>query len=751
MKSKNKKCILFICALILLLTSIFTDLKIISSEVYATTEELCENTVENEQTDEPSLINKQEEINENAQEVIEDDELQEENVEDEILLSEDEIMLLANPGASSTVQYHGSVSYGGSKVGHFSIDGKIAFCMFHSKKTPPTGTGVTASIYDNINIAKCLYYGWGGDGQWGGFTSEAMGIVMTSLALDYFYVGNNHKVANPFINFVNSQELPMQKLYFSNPHITGRVVGEQQATDPITLIGDSRYSISFALQPGVQLHNMTKGQIFTDRATLNGGDSFWLLAPRDINPSWTSENIGNSGYKLSSIIWASSNGNYQPLGQYSIDVDPSYYINLSVDWEIVSDKGSLEIVKTDETGALLDGAKVKITSDNGYSNEDVLVSGGKLLITDLEPGQYTVEETEAPEGYQIDKTPFSVNVEVGKKANVTILNGALPEQKVEIGITKTNEDGSAKLSGSIFKIWNDSDYSQSFRTDSNGNISIDGLEVGNYYYQETFAPYGYLLDNTIRTMSLNDDGSGSVSGSATVINREPTGSLTITKEDNITGNAKRIDGRYHHGDASIAGAVYTLYASGRITNRAGTVTYFNSGDAIATFTFNEKGIANVQILKSSSSKLRASGSTLSGIPLGTYTLRETTVPTGYTEDTRTYIYTFSYRDQYTSVITKTGTVYNTVKTEPFDIIKVSTDTNDTAELIEGAEFTVILKKYVEYYGSFEEALKHTDDYAYDEWGILTTDEKGYAISERLAYRYLRCSRDLCSERYYNRS
>lgn len=114
-------------------------------------------------------------------------------------------------------------------------------------------------------------------------------------------------------------------------------------------------------------------------------------------------------------------------------------------------------------------------------------------------------------------------------------------------------------------------------------------------------------------------------------------------------------------------------------------------------------------------------------------MKETTVPTGYTQDTRTYTYNFNYIDQYTSVITKYGYVYNTVKTEPFEIIKVSTDTNDTAELIENAEFTVILKKFVEYYGGFEEAMEHTDEYAFDEWCVMTTDEKGYAISDRLAW------------------
>lgn len=199
----------------------------------------------------------------------------------------------------------------------------------------------------------------------------------------------------------------------------------------------------------------------------------------------------------------------------------------------------------------------------------------------------------------------------------------------------------------------------------------------------------------------------------------------------------RIDNAYHHGDASIAGSEYTLYANQRITNRSGSITYFNKGDEVATFLFDERGIATINLL-SYKGKLRVNGSTLTGIPLGNYSMEETFVPEGYTKDTRSYTYNFTYANQYTSVINKYGYVYNSVKTEPFEIIKISSDTNDTAQLIENAEFTAILERYVNFYGSFDEALKHTEEYAFDEWCTMTTDKKGYAISDRLAYRYI-CS------------
>lgn len=89
-----------------------------------------------------------------------------------------------------------------------------------------------------------------------------------------------------------------------------------------------------------------------------------------------------------------------------------------------------------------------------------------------------------------------------------------------------------------------------------------------------------------------------------------------------------IDGTYLHGDTSIAGAVYTLYAKEKITNVANTVTYFNANDEIATFTFDERGIATIKITNTTTSaKLKVNGTTLEGLIMGKYILKETTVPT----------------------------------------------------------------------------------------------------------------------------
>ena len=219
-----------------------------------------------------------------------------------------------------------------------------------------------------------------------------------------------------------------------------------------------------------------------------------------------------------------------------------------------------------------------------------------------------------------------------------------------------------------------------------------------------------------------------------VVNDEPTGEITITKIDIDTGNENRVDRKSHHGDASLKGAVYTLYAQNDIYNKKGTIKYFSKDEQIATFTFNEYGKASVKITNSSTpAEIGINGSTLTGLPMGIYYSKETVVPNGYTQDTNIYTYTLSYKDSTTEVIKVNGTVKNTVQKAPFEVIKVSTNNNTTAETIAGAEFTAILTKYVDFYGSFDEAKKHLNEFAKDEYSIFKTGDDGHGVSGLLAY------------------
>ena len=317
----------------------------------------------------------------------------------------------------------------------------------------------------------------------------------------------------------------------------------------------------------------------------------------------------------------------------------------------------------------------------------------------------------------VDPSAFSVTVEV-EYGNALVI--------------KTNANGDT-LAGCTFELYKDENCTQKVRTgtsDSNGNIYFKRLAPGTYYVKETKVPEGYLLDNTVQKVEVKVNETTEISFK----NYEPTGELKLIKTDRETGRENRIDGTSHHGDATLDGTEYTLYAKEDIYNVAKTVKYFSKDERIATFKFNGNGIPTINITtKSETAKLTIDKETLKGLPMGNYYAKETNVTEGYLQDEEIHSITFKYKDMNTKVIKLEDTFTNLVKKAKFEVIKISSIENTTAPVIEGAEFTAILTKYVDYYGSFDEALKHLDEFAEDEYSIFKTDKNGHGISGLLAY------------------
>lgn len=299
-------------------------------------------------------------------------------------------------------------------------------------------------------------------------------------------------------------------------------------------------------------------------------------------------------------------------------------------------------------------------------------------------------------------------------------------------LSKLNTNGDL-VDGSIFTV-NGPGYNGDVEV-KNGKIVLEKIKKGTYTIKEKSTGGGYLLNKNVYKVEIKPN----QAATQAIVNDEPTGEITIVKIDKDTGNSNRIYGVSHHGDANLNGTEYTLYAKEDIYNVSKTVKYFSKDEEIAKFTFDEYGNATIIITnKTTKANLSVDGNILKGLPMGMYYSKETHVVEGYTSDEIEHIYTFSYKDMNTPIIKLNEKVENTVKKAKFEVIKISSNTNTTADVVENAEFTAILTKYVDYYGSFEEALKHLDQYAEDEYSIFKTQANGHGVSGLLAYGEYTC-------------
>ena len=172
-------------------------------------------------------------------------------------------------------------------------------------------------------------------------------------------------------------------------------------------------------------------------------------------------------------------------------------------------KGNIELTKVDKDypDNKLTGAEFEVYSDtNGdgkLDNGDKLLGtmteldGGVYQMKELRYGKYLVREKTAPTGFVLDENVYSVSIEengktyiVENEAGVGFVNAA---QKGSLKIVKTSSDG--KVEGFSFRVTGADGYDQTFKTDKNGEIFIEGLRIGEYTVSEVndSVSAGYIL------------------------------------------------------------------------------------------------------------------------------------------------------------------------------------------------------------------------------------------------------------------
>ncbi len=200
--------------------------------------------------------------------------------------------------------------------------------------------------------------------------------------------------------------------------------------------------------------------------------------------------------------------------------------------------GSILVTKVDAlTNKPLAGARFKVTTGDGTAagnsnGEFVTNTNGEILVPNLKPGSYVVTELEAPAGYVRDTTPQTIEVGTdGGTYKVSFKNQPIGS----LVILKKDADSREPLAGSQFKVTTSKgevvgNSNGIFTTDSNGSITIAGLEKGSYIIEEVKAPDGYVLEEQSRTIAI-DYGK---TYTEEFTNRKMT-SLVIKKVDDVTG------------------------------------------------------------------------------------------------------------------------------------------------------------------------------------------------------------------------
>lgn len=285
-------------------------------------------------------------------------------------------------------------------------------------------------------------------------------------------------------------------------------------------------------------------------------------------------------------------------------------------------KQGVRFQKIDANGNGLGGAKYQLlrqrngqwqpitetingAGDDGLFTSDTL--DGNVRAFELAPGSYKFVEKTAPNGYllntkempfvvqqQAESDPEVLDIPITGDANVNFKGSARLYKEAE----NTSDDGFSKLSGVAFDVYTDSATPEkmtpeSLKTDADGNVTIDGLAPGNYYFQEVSNEKKYLVNTQKIKFTIPDSAAGKPAVVTTNGQTAPGGKLTLR---NYLGTVELT--KVNKGGQALRGAEFTVYNS--------------SNQTVGTGISESDGKVTIQKLAP-----------------GDYTIKETKAPTNY--------------------------------------------------------------------------------------------------------------------------
>ena len=226
--------------------------------------------------------------------------------------------------------------------------------------------------------------------------------------------------------------------------------------------------------------------------------------------------------------------------------------------------GSVSGKKSNEDGKALGGAVIGIfqTGIEEFTAETAIqtttsADDGSFSFEKVPYGTWVIREIESPTGFVLSEEEIAVTVgKVGEVVEIELVNYFI---KSDIELTKVDADyPDNKLTGAVFGVYADTNGNGEFDKDDEllgemtelegGIYQMKELRYGNYFVREKTAPTGFVLDEKVYTVSIEENGKTYVvenEADKGFVNAAQTGSLKIVKtssDGKLEGFSFRVTG-----------------------------------------------------------------------------------------------------------------------------------------------------------------------------------------------------------------
>lgn len=193
-------------------------------------------------------------------------------------------------------------------------------------------------------------------------------------------------------------------------------------------------------------------------------------------------------------------------------------------------KPSSQIIKTSSDGSRLKNVSFRIAkiADGTHYLDRTTNEQGEILISDLEPGVYSVKETATDSSHILDLREYHMELFAGRTSTLTIEN----QKRPNLTVYKHDADTGEPIANTVFEVRAADGHSvDQIKTDSEGKAELKNLLPGVYEISEKSVPSPYLLDAPSQLATLYPNRDHTV-----YFENHQKPSLTVKKVDSVTGD-----------------------------------------------------------------------------------------------------------------------------------------------------------------------------------------------------------------------
>ena len=164
-------------------------------------------------------------------------------------------------------------------------------------------------------------------------------------------------------------------------------------------------------------------------------------------------------------------------------------------------KPSLQLIKLSSDGSRLAGVTFRIAriEDGSHYLDRTTNSAGKILVSDLEPGVYSVKELSSVLDHIPDDTEHHVELFPGQTSTITLTNDKRPN----LYIHKNDADSGEPIPNTVYLVKGADGHSiAEVKTDENGVAVVENLLPGVVEVIEKSVPEPYLLAKESQMVTL---------------------------------------------------------------------------------------------------------------------------------------------------------------------------------------------------------------------------------------------------------